>query len=230
MRKSETDAIRRARVQQLLQDRDELKKRVKETLKEGEAVRDDANRIFWTLPAKASTSLVDRRKRGALKVTWEYLKVEKERLDDGREVTTRTWYPHDFGTLKGVGAWLESNDVSHKQDLYALFHKLETIPNKKSLTKAELESAESVIREISGLNSIRRELSTQRALIADFCRMENLLLLVQLTSNRSIRAEIVTAVHEISGTTLPSEASRIVDAIDRAVREQHRADGLRIAS
>lgn len=230
VRKEYGIAIRQARVNQILQGKDLLIKQVKESLKETVAVLSEANRILRLLPEHISKTLVDRHKRRDMAVKWEYLIVKTEKEDDGRVVSKKYWHPHTFGFLKGSGDWLEPSAMPHRSDLLMLLHELENIPSKESLTKDEMESAESVIKRVSSLDKLRRDLSTQRKLMEDFCRMDNLILLAQLTSNRSLRADTVIAIHEILGASLQQDANKFINSIDRDAREQYGASGLRIAS
>lgn len=70
----------------------------------------------------------------------------------------------------------------------------------------------------------------QRSLISDSCLLSNLLITVQLLASRELRAEIVDAVHQLSGESLGASPSRVVNAIDQSIRERYKADGLRMAS
>ena len=226
---SERDTIRRAKIEALLSTRDDLTSSVKAILLEVRSLQADAGRVFVALPLKLIIALADRWKRNTLKVSCEYLIVKKGKDDSGKMITENFWYPHDCGTLKGLGAWLELEKLNYTQQVYTLLHKLQSIPTKKRLTKDELLRAETVVNELKGLSLLEREVKQQRALISDFCEMPNLLTMVQLFANREFRAEIVEAIHLLAGEQLKGLPSRIVDTIDQSIREKYNAAGLRIA-
>lgn len=226
---NERDAMRRAKIENLLATRDELTSNVKRILWEVKFLQAEADRVLTILPLKLVRALIDRWKRNTLKVNCEYLIIKKGKDDRGKTVTENSWYPHDCGTLKGLGPWLDLEKMAYTQQLYTFLHKLQNIPDKKRLTNDDLVIAESVINELTGLSVLEREVKVQHRLISEFCAMPNLLITVQLFASRDLRAEIVNAIHQVSGESLQVAASRVVDAIDKSIREKYNASGLRMA-
>lgn len=127
---SERDAIRRAKIENLLSTKDELVSNVKAILQEVRSLQADAGRVFVTLPLKLIIALADRWKRNTPKVSCEYLIVKKGKDDSGKMITENSWYPHDCGTLKGLGPWLELEKLNYTKQAYAFLHKLQSIPTK----------------------------------------------------------------------------------------------------
>jgi len=227
---SERDAIRRGKIESLLATKDELARNVKHMLGEVRALQAEAGRVVTALPLKLVGALADRWKRNALKVSCEYLIVKRGKDERGKTIVENSWYPHECGTLKGLGPWLDIEELKYAQQLYDFLHKLQSIPAKKRLTNDELAMAESVINDLAGLGVLEREVKLQRSLIRDFRALTNLLITVQLFANRELRAQIVGAAYQLSGESLGTSPSRIVDAIDQSIRERYKASGLRIAS
>ncbi|KIP88756.1 MULTISPECIES: hypothetical protein [Pseudomonas] len=227
---AEKDALRRQRVQALLERREELTLCAKDLLKAFKHLQAEASSVLEMLPAELLPVLVDRWKRNALKVMWEYMTIKHGRDERGRAITEKAWYPHECGTLRGLGAWLQFDETTHLQQLYEFLRQFKSIPLKVALSNAELASAEAVLSSISALDLMARELELQRKLIAEFCALGNLIIQVQLFANRDLRARVVEAVHRIAGQPLTTSANRFVDAIDEAIRTQYKAAGIRIAT
>lgn len=227
---AEKDALRRQRVQGLLERREALTLRAKDLLKAFKQLQAEATRVLDMLPPELVVVLVDRWKRNALKVMWEYMTIKHGEDERGKAIVEKAWYPHECGRLRGLGAWLQIDETTHIQQLYEFLRQLKSVPLKPHLTNPELESAEAVLSSISSLDLIARELTLQRKLIAEFCALSNLIIHVQLFANRDLRARVVEAVHRVAGQTLTTSASRFVDAIDEAIRTQYKAAGIRIAT
>ena len=227
---AERDAIRRGKIENLLATKDELICDVKRVLTQVKSLNAQANRVLGIMPSKVVDALIDRWKRNALKVNCEYLIIRRGKDESGRDVEEKSWYPHECGTLKGLGQWLEFEKLTLMRQLYDFLRKLESIPVKKRLRKDELISAESVFNELSALAILKREIEVQRGLIDHFCVLSNLIVTVQLFADRELRAKVVDAIYQLSGESLEVPSSRIVNEIDRSIRERYKADGLRIAS
>lgn len=225
---SERDAIRKSRVQDVFSRKDELVQRVKELLKEAKSLQSEAQRVLSVIPEKVVVALIDRWKRNNLKINWEYLIVKRSKDERGKTITENSWYPHECGTLKGVGVWLEPEKLTFAQQLYSSLRKLESIPTNKKLTNNELELAEALINDLPQISLIERSVKDQGRLISTFCQHQNLILIIQLTSNREIRAQAVETVYSLTGEPFDSSASRFVDSIDQSIRDIYKAEGLRI--
>lgn len=230
MSAAERDALRRLKVERLLARKGELATRVKHLLWEAKIFDAEAERVLSAFPPKVVAALVDRWKRDSLKVTWEYLIVKRSKDERGKTSEEKRWYPHECGVLKGLGGWLEPEKLKYISQLYQYLHTLDNIPEKKRLNSIELKAAEAVLNELLGLDVFERELKRQRALINQFMAVPNLQLTVQLFANRELRAETVKAMYTLSGESLEIPPSRLVDEIDRSIREHYNAAGLRIAS
>lgn len=226
----EREAIRQSRVQDIFAKKDQLIQRVKETLKEAKTLQSEAQRVLSVIPPKVIDALIGRWKRNDLKVNWEYLVVKRSKDERGKTITENSWYPHECGTLKGTGIWLEPEKLTFTPQLYSILRDLENISVSKRLTSSELEVAEAVINDLPRINLIEQAVKNQGSLISDFCQRQNLILIIQITSNREIRAKAVEAVYRLTGESFGSSASRFVDSIDQSIREMYKAEGIRIAS
>lgn len=227
---AERAAIRRIRVEQLLAQKEQLIQEVKQALADVRDLKSEASVIIQALPAQVVSTLYERWKRGATRVTCEYLMVRTGDDGNGKKIKEKNWYPHDCGTLKGLGPWLMIEEEPFTVQLYQFLHALEDIPLKKRLTNAELATAESVLNSLAHLNVLKREIKHQREAISDFKTLSNILIAVQLFANRLLRAEVVKTAHLLTGESIPSMPSKLVDAIDHSIRQLYSADGLRIAS
>ncbi|WP_236191689.1 hypothetical protein [Pseudomonas pharyngis] len=226
---TERDEIRRSKIDVLLAKKETLTRDVKQILGEVKLLQSDASQVLASLPTQLVKTLSDRWKRNTLKVSCEYLIIKREKDKSGRTDVEKSWHPHECETLKGLGTWLQVENQNYAQRLYEFLHKLQNISLKKRLTKDELATAESVFNELAELDVLEREIKKQRSLIIEFCTLPNLLVTVQLFANRELRAAIVESAYHLSGESLKVSSSRVVDAIDRSIREHYKADGLRIA-
>lgn len=227
---AERDTIRRIRVEQLLAQKEKLAQEVKQALANVKDLRSEARVIIQALPAQVVSTLYERWKRNTTKVTCEYLIVRTGDDGNGKKIKEKNWYPHDCGTLKGLGPWLMIEEEPFTVQLYQLLHTLEDIPAKKRLTNDELATAESILNNLAHLKVLKREIKLQREAISDFKTLSNILIVVQLFANRSLRAEVVKTAHLLTGEPIPNMPSKVVDAIDHSIRLLYSASGLRIAS
>ncbi|WP_283183487.1 hypothetical protein [Pseudomonas svalbardensis] len=226
----ERQNIRRHRIETMLGQRSQLVGRVKATLKLLRVVQGQANRFICTLPSQVVTNLVDRWKRNSIEVFWEYMIVKRAKDEKGKPYEEKTWYPHSYGKIKGLGVWLELEEQAYTPKLYDFLRQLEGIPVKKQLSQAELDQAEVTFKNVAELSVIDRELNAQSKLLSDFAGPANLLLLIQLSSNKELRAKAVESAHLLIGQQCKTSSQRFVADIDQALQRQHSADGIRIAS
>ncbi|MFC6674012.1 hypothetical protein [Marinobacterium aestuariivivens] len=230
LRKTEYLQRRQDKARQFLSNRERLIAQIDELLQAIDNLYNEAARILELLPQKTVNSLIDRLKRNDVRITWEYSIVQKEKNEIGRTEPVTSWYPVDFGLLRGLGNWLRPRSSSLLSDVNAIRNQLDTLPKVAHLTDSELKAAEAVIKQLERLKSIKIEVAKQRSLIREFCAKDNLWLLILLTSNHVLRAETASAIHAILGEPLESTAARIVTDFDKSLREKYRASGLRIAS
>lgn len=214
----------------MLGQRSQLIERVKAALKLLRVVQGQANHLISTLPPQVVTNLVDRWKRNSIEVFWEYMIVKRGKDEKGKPYEEKTWYPHSYGKIKGLGVWLELEEQGYTPKLYDFLRQLEGIPVKRQLSQAELDQAEVTFKNVAELSVIERELNAQSKLMSDFASPANLLLSVQLSSNKELRAKAVEAVHLLIGQPCKTSSQRFVADIDQALQRQHSADGIRIAS
>jgi hypothetical protein len=226
----ERQNVRRHRIETMLGQRSQLTERVKASLKLLRVVQGQANQVISTLPPQVVTNLVDRWKRNSFEVFWEYMIVKRGKDDNGKPFSEKTWYPHSYGKIKGLGVWLELEEQGYTPKLYDFLRQLEGIPVKRQLSQAELDQAEVTFKNLAELSVIERELNVQCRLMSDFTAPANLLLSVQLSSNKELRAKAVEAVHLLIGQPCKTSFQRFVADIDQALQRQHSADGIRIAS
>ncbi|MCF5700478.1 hypothetical protein [Pseudomonas syringae] len=226
----ERQNIRRHRIETMLGQRSQLVERVKATLKLLRVVQGQANCLISTLPPQVVTNLVDRWKRNSIEVFWEYLIVKRGKDEKGKPYEEKTWYPHSYGKIKGLGVWLELEEQGYTLKLYDFLRQLEGIPVKRQLSQAELDQAEATFKYVAELSVIERELNAQSKLLSDFAGPANLLLLIQLSSNKELRAKAVEAAHLLIGQPSKTSSQRFIADIDQALQRQHSADGIRIAS
>lgn len=226
----ERQNIRRHRIENMLGQRSQLIERVKATLKLLRVVQGQANYLISTLPPQVVTNLVDRWKRNSIEVFWEYMIVKRGKDEKGKPYEEKTWYPHSYGKIKGLGVWLELEEQGYTPKLYEFLRQLEGIPVKQRLSQAELDQAEATFKYVAELLVIERELNAQSKQLSEFSSPANLLLSVQLSSNKELRAKAVEAVHLLIGQPCKTSFQRFVADIDQALQRQHSADGIRIAS
>lgn len=226
---AERDALRRIRVEQLLAQKEELTQEVKQALIDVRELKSQASVITDALPRQVVSSLYERWKRNTMRVTCEYLIVRTGDDGNGNKIKENNWYPHDCGILKGLGSWLMIEEEPFTVQLYQFLHALENIPAKKRLNNDELATAESVLNKLAHLKVLKGEIKDQFEAITEFKTLSNILIAVQLFANRSLRAEVVKAAYLLSGEAVPNLPSKVVDAIDRSIRQLHSASGLRMA-
>ncbi|OLU16984.1 hypothetical protein BVH01_10510 [Pseudomonas sp. PA1(2017)] len=227
---ADREALRRAKVEQLLAQKDEFTQEVKLILSDVRNLRDSAFKVTEALPRQLVSALHERWKRNALKVMWEYLVVRTGDDGTGKKIKENSWYPHDCGTLKGLGPWLSIEDEHFTSQLYSFLHALQKIPEKKKLNKEELAYAEVVLNDLASLKVIKREVNAQNEAISEFKKLPNMLITVQMFGNRLLRAEIVEKIYLLAGESLAMAPNRVVDAIDQSIRQRYSASGLRIAA
>lgn len=226
----ERQNVRRHRIESMLGQRSQLIERVKAALKLLRVVQGQANHFISTLPPQVVTNLVDRWKRNSVEVFWEYMIVKRAKDEKGKSYVEKNWYPHSYGKIRGLGVWLELEEQSYTSKLYEFLRQLEGIPVKQRLSQAELDQAEATFKYVAELLVIERELNAQSKLLSEFSSPANLLLSVQLSSNKELRAKAVEAVHLLIGQPCKTSFQRFVADVDQALQRQHSADGIRIAS
>lgn len=226
----ERQNVRRHRIESMLGQRMQFIERVKAALKLLRVVQGQANHFISTLPPQVVTNLVDRWKRNSIEVFWEYMIVKRGKDEKGKPYEEKNWYPHSYGKIKGLGVWLDLEEQGYTPKLYEFLRQLEGIPVKQRLSQAELDQAESTFKYVAKLLVIERELNAQSKLLSEFSSPANLLLSVQLSSNKELRAKAVEAVHLLIGQPCKTSSQRFVADIDQALQRQHSADGIRIAS
>lgn len=227
---AERQNIRRHKVETMLKQRENLIGRVRAASIELRRLQAKVSVVLSTLPAEVGGVLLDRWKRNVLEVSWEYLLIKKGKDDNGKPFEERSWYPHSFGKLKGLGAWLQVDQQRHQEALLSLRRQLEAIPNKARLSRLELELAEAALRQVSTLENIERELQNQFELFDDFRKPASLQLTIQIVSNHKIRAETVKAVHQLMDEPCSTAPEKYVADIDLALKQKYSAGGIRIAS
>lgn len=160
-------------------------------------------------------------------MVWEY-QITKTGTENGRKVVEKSWYPSSYGKLTGLGAWLEWDHQTYAGRISDYRKQLELIPAKDQLTNAEIDHAEATLNNVAAITSLERELRALSKMISDFVEPSNLVRAVHLTSNQSVRAETVIAVHRLTGDTLAMTPERFVVDVDVALKRKHDATGLRI--
>lgn len=183
----------------MLKQRESLIGRVRAASIKFRDLQNKAGLILSTLPTEVGGVLLNRWKRNALEVSWEYLLIKKGKDEKGKPYEERSWYPHSFGKLKGLGLWLQLDQQLYQETLLSLRRQLDAIPTKARLSQVELELAEATLKQVTTLDIIERELQDQLELLGDFRKPANLQLAIQVVSNHKIRAETVKAVHQLMG-------------------------------
>ncbi len=232
----ERQNIRRHRVETLLQERESFIKRVRTANIKHRVLQDRINYVLEALPQLVGDILLDRWKRNALEVIWEYqiVKTSKEKDDENerseKTYTERRWYPHSFGKLKGLGAWLQLQQQGYQERLLALRRQLEAIPTKPKLSQAELADAETVLNQMSSLAVIERELESQGRLLDEFLTQGNLLLTIPLVKSQQVQAETVKAVYQLLNEPCPSSPEKYVAELEVAIKQRYSSNSIRIAT
>lgn len=229
LRQAEDFEFRTKRASKFLTDRDKISADLKALSKEAETLCDNAFQIIQLLPHEVVRLLVDRFKRRNFEILWKYSRT-KEVIENGKKKTEVTWYPLKFKPLKGLGNWLQPRRNSLKPKIDAILHELEELPNQIHLERGDLKKAESIIKQLSRFNAMKGEIAKQNNLLQEFCTKENLKLLMQITGNQKLRAEIVCAEHAILGKPHPSQPARVVSEFDNGLRKENKASGLKLAS
>lgn len=227
---TERQNIRRHKVETMLRQRESLIGRVRAASIKFRDLQSKVSLILSTLPAEVGGILLDRWKRNALEVSWEYLLIKKGKDEKGRPYEERNWYPHSFGKLKGLGLWLQLDQQLYQESLLHLRRQLEAIPTKARLSQVELELADSALREVITLETIERELQGQVGFLDDFRKPANLQLAIQVVSNHKVRAETVKAVYQLMGEPCSTAPEKYIAEIDLALKQKYSAGGIRIAS
>ncbi|WP_372874980.1 hypothetical protein [Pseudomonas sp.] len=227
---TERQNIRRHKVETMLKQRESLIGRVRAASIKFRDLQRKVSLILSTLPAEVGGVLLDRWKRNALEVSWEYLLVKKGQDEKGKPYEERSWYPHSFGKLKGLGLWLQLDQQLYQETLLHLRRQLEAIPTKARLSQVELELAEAALKQVATLQTIEREMQGQVELLNDFRKPANLQLAIQVVSNHKVRAETVKAVHQLIDEPCSTAPEKYVADIDLALKQKYSAGGIRIAS
>ncbi|MDR6676598.1 hypothetical protein [Pseudomonas oryzihabitans] len=226
---TERQSIRRYKVETMLKQRESLINRVRAASSQFRDLQNKANLILSTLPAEVGDILLNRWKRNALEVSWQYQLTKKGTDENGKPYKESAWYPHSFGKLRGLGLWLQLDQQRYQETLLFLRRQLEAIPTKERLSQAELALAEATLNQVSNLETIERDLQGQLALLDDFCEFENLQLTVLLVSNQKIQAETVKAVYQLTGKPCSIPPDKYFAEIDRALKRMYSAGSTRIA-
>ncbi|CAM4037384.1 hypothetical protein CCOS865_03254 [Pseudomonas reidholzensis] len=227
---TERQNIRRHKVEAMLKHREDLIGRVRAASIKFRALHSKASLILTTLPTAVGGALLDRWKRNALEVSWEYLLIKKGKDEKGRPYEERSWYAHSFGMFKGLGVWQQLDQQLYLETLLKLRRQLEAIPVKARLSQLELEHAEAALSQVATLETIERQLQGQIELLDDFRKPSNLQLVIQIVSNQKVRAETVTAVYHLMGEPCSMTPEKYVAEIDLALKKKYAANGIRIAS
>lgn len=227
---TERQNIRRHRVETLLSQRQSLIERVRAANSNHRELQGRASAVLSSLPQRIGELLNNRWKSNVLGISWDYQVVKKGVDEKNKPYEERHWYPHSFGTLKGLGVWLQLGGQRYQERLFEMRKRLEAIPTKPRLNTAELESAEAALNDMTKLAVIERELHAQATLLNDFLEPSNLQLTVQLVSSHEARADTVKAVHRLLGQSLDVSPSQYVAAIDLAFKQRYSTGAIRIGS
>ncbi|RZI60369.1 MAG: hypothetical protein EOP14_01470 [Pseudomonas sp.] len=227
---TENPNIRRYKVETVLNQRSMLIDRVKAANTKHRALRGQISQIMQILPTALGDVLRTRWKSGQLEVLWSYQIIKRGVDGNGKSYEERQWYPHSFGKLKGMGFWLQLDQRRYQERLLSLRRQLEAIPPKNRLSNAEIENAEAVLNQLDELAVIERELQSQSGLVDDFLDPANLEMTIQLTSNQSIRAQTVLAVHQLRNENSDMAPEKYVAEIDRMLKQRYSAGAIRIAA
>ncbi len=227
---TERQNVRRHKVETMLKQRENLIGRVRAANNGFRKLQSDVCMVLSTLPSQVGGALLDRWKRNVLEVSWEYLLIRKGRDEKGRPHEERTWYPHSFGKLRGLGQWLQLDQKLYQETLLRLRRELEAIPTTGRLSQAQLEQAEATLNQASKVTIVEAELQKQEELLTDFRKPANLQLTIQIVSNQKVRAETVQAVYRLIDEPCTTTPERYVANIDLALKQKYSAGGIRIAS
>jgi len=227
---TERQNIRRHKIETMLNQRDSLIVRTRAASIEYRKLHSSAMQTLKALPIEVRRALLDRWKRNALEVSWEYLIIKKGKDETGKPYEERGWYAHSFGQFKGLGLWLQLDQQLYQETLLNLRRQLEAVPNKARLNQVELELAEAALSQVAPLETIERELHGQSELLEDFRKPANLQLAIQVVSNQKVRAETVKAIYQLMGEACSMNPEKYVAEIDLALKQKYSANGIRIAS
>lgn len=220
-------SIRRRKVESLLKKRQSYVEQGKALHRQHRDLQARITELYNALPRQIWQKLVDRWKTNRLEVVWEY-QITKTGTENGKKVVERAWYPSSYGKLVGLGAWLEWDHQTYARQISSYRKQLELIPTKDHLTNAEIDHAEATLNNVATITSLEREFGALSKMMSDFVEPSNLVRAVQLTSNQTVRAETVVAVHRLTGKTLAMTPERFVANIDVDLKRKHDATGLRI--
>jgi len=226
---AEKQNIRRHKVETLLLQRDAFFERVRAANIRHRGLLDRIDQILKIFPERVGVMLQTRWKSSQLEVLWDYQIIKKGIDEKGKTYEERRWYPHSFGNLKGMGLWLQFGQQRYQERLLDFRRQLEAIPSKTRLTNVEVEQAEAVFNRLTELTVIERDIQSQTKLIDEFLNPANLEMVIQLTSNQTIRAETVLAVHQLRNEPCGMAPEKYVAEIDRMLKQRYSAGAIRIA-
>lgn len=227
---SERASIRAHRINERLNERTNTIAHVKNLLKQLREIEHLSFQIRNIYPDTVFQTLIERWRRKSPQIIWEYQITKKDKNSSNKNAAERLWYPHICGTIKGLGIWMDLSAYNFHETLYSLLHRVEGIPTKKRLSKVEQDNIEKTFQELRAINVIERELAAQTILIKDFLDPANLILLVQLVKNQTLRAKNFEAFQKLTSTMLDVRPERFVAEVDQDLIKRYGATGIRIAS
>lgn len=225
---TERENVRRHRIESLLKDRESLISRVKAANIQLRELETRAKSVLEALPSQVVGALQNRWRQGAVDVVWLYQIVKTGKDLDGNRVADKNWYPHSFGRLKGLGTWLQLDGLGYREKLLSLRRQLEAIPTRSSLSRSELDAAQTALREVGTLGVVERELKAEGDLLEDFLAFENLRLVIHTVSNQEQRASAVVAAHRLAGEPLAIAPEKYIAAVESSLKQHYKSNSLRI--
>lgn len=224
----EREDARRHRVGEMLKQRDSLIQHSKAVNSLYRKLVDHVSKVTTCLPREVVDRLIERWKTSTLGVVWEYQLIKVGKDEHGKTIKEKTWYPHSCGNLKGLGAWMQLSELGYAQRITDYRKQLQAIPSKDHLTTEELDRAESVLKDVSAIRSIEREIERQLKLVGEFLALNNLLLTTRIVSNQKARVETAAAAHELSGIPLKGTPENYVADSDRKMKHALSTTSIRI--
>jgi hypothetical protein len=184
------------------------------------AYRDKYRFVTSKIGPRLRATPADRAKRGHAMVMIETLHVETEK--DGKK--TRRWIPHQLGRVNGLAAFVPETPVAVSNSLHAASAAFAAAAAAASDEKANPVAVERLIRALAELDRIEAQVGSLAGDLAAFSAMENLKLACLLVSSETEQAELagyLVALHAVDLDASTRTASALVQALHRAVRQQH---------
>ncbi|SHE55937.1 hypothetical protein SAMN04487965_0156 [Microbulbifer donghaiensis] len=216
------------RIRELLENKAEHQTTIRDcliTIREQLAILNDLERL---LPYQVVSSLFERAKANNASVIWECSIFKKAKEKEDNE-TIRV--PHTAGKILGLECWTEAPKIEeHRKSLQELRKSLFSASLSKRPSEAELEKMKELLKRMTSLVRIQRDVDRFKSAVSRFIEKDNLMLLPHSISNHNHRAATLRAISDYCDLPLNKSEKHCIADFDRSIREQYGASGIRLRS